>query len=98
VDGLELPGTRMLERVAALRTSTARAIRAVAFATVTLLLATSCGGASSHYVVNKPAQAYFKVPKNWQVTQITGDAFTTSAFLRANAWAVFFAPQGLEPD
>jgi len=73
-------------------------LRAVAFATVLILVATGCGGASSHYVVNKPAQTYFKVPKNWDVTQIRGDAFATREFLVSNAWAVFFAPEGLEPD
>ena len=63
-----------------------------------LLVATGCGGASSHYVIHKPADTYFKVPKDWQVTQIRGDAFTTREFLVSNAWAVFFAPEGIQPD
>jgi hypothetical protein len=73
-------------------------IRAVAFATAATLIVTGCGGTSSHYVVNKPAQTYFKVPKNWKVTQIAGDAFSTREFLIHNAWSVFFAPEGLQPD
>ena len=84
--------------VAAVRTPTANILRAVAFATAVMLLATACGGASSHYVVNKPAETYFKVPKKWEVTPIRGDAFATREFLVSNAWAVFFAPEGLEPD
>jgi hypothetical protein len=84
--------------VAAVRTPTANVFRAVAFATAAALIATACGGASSHYVVNKPAETYFKVPKNWAVTQINGDAFTTREFLVHNAWSVFFAPEGLQPD
>ena len=84
--------------VAAVRRPTAFVCRAVALATVTILFVSGCGGASSHYVVNKPAQTYFKVPKAWDVTQINGDAFTTREFLIHNAWAVFFAPAGLEPD
>jgi hypothetical protein len=84
--------------VAAVRTPTAIAVRAVALATAAVLLVSGCGGASSHYVVNTPAQTYFKVPKAWDVTQINGDAFTTREFLVHNAWAVFFAPKGLQPD
>lgn len=84
--------------MAAVRTPTANALRAVAFATAAVFLATSCGGASSEYVVNKPAQTYFKVPNEWDVTQIQGDAFATREFLVRNAWAVFFAPEGLQPD
>jgi len=84
--------------VAAVRTPTANLFRAVAFATAAALIATACGGSGSHYVVNKPAETYFKVPKNWEVTQIAGDAFTTREFLIHNAWSVFFAPEGLQPD
>jgi hypothetical protein len=84
--------------VAAVRTPTANVLRAVAFATAVMLLATGCGGASCHYVVNKPTDTYFKVPENWEVTQIQGDAFATREFLVSNAWAVFFAPKGLAPD
>ncbi|MEO8695204.1 MAG: hypothetical protein ABI658_16885 [Acidimicrobiales bacterium] len=82
--------------MAAVRTSTANVLRAVAFATAVLLLATACGGSSATYVVNKPAQTYFKVPKNWDVVPIV--APQDDQFLRGTSWARFFAPEGLPPD
>jgi hypothetical protein len=82
--------------VAAARTPTASLVRAVAFATAVVLIATGCGGASSRYVSNKAAQTYFKLPKEWQATQLRGDSFPF--LVNDNVWAVFFAPEGLEPD
>jgi hypothetical protein len=84
--------------VAAGRTPTANLCRAVALATAIILTVTACGGASSHYVTNKEAETYFKVPKDWQAVQIRSDLFVTDDFLRSGAWAVFFAPDGIAPD
>jgi hypothetical protein len=84
--------------VAAVRTPTANALRAVALATAAVLLVTSCGGASSHYVSNKEAETYFKVPKSWQSTRISSDFFASADFLRDGAWALFFSPDGIAPD
>jgi len=82
--------------VAAVRTTTANAFRAVAIATAAALLVTACGGSNSHYVVNEPAQTYFKVPKDWEVIRIVDSEL--DEFLVNNSWAVFFAPEGLQPD
>ena len=82
--------------MAAVRTPTANVCRAVAFATAAALFAIGCGGASSHYVSNKPAQTYFKVPKEWNVTPLRGNSFPF--LINNSAWAVFFAPEGLQPD
>ena len=78
------------------RTPTANVVRAVAFATAVLLVATGCGGASSTYVVNQPAETYFKLPKEWSVTPVEGG--NDSAFLRGAPWMRFFAPEGLPPE
>ena len=82
--------------MAAVRTPTANVFRAVALATAAVLLATSCGGTSSHYVSNKSAQTYFKVPKDWDVANLQPDRFPF--LINDNIWAVFFAPTGLHPD
>lgn len=82
--------------MAAVRTPTANVLRAVAFATAVLLIATGCGGASSHYVSNKNAQTYFKLPKEWEATRIGGGSFPF--LINDNVWAIFFAPEGLQPD
>jgi hypothetical protein len=84
--------------VAAVRTPTANVVRAVAFATAVLLIATGCGGASSHYVVNKPSQTYFKLPKEWQATQLNGADMPEAAVLRDGAWTLFFAPEGVPKE
>jgi hypothetical protein len=81
--------------VAAVRKPTANVLRAVAFATAVMLLATGCGGASSNYVVFEPADTYFKVPKNWEVIPVEGG--TDASFLRGAPWMRFFAPEGLPP-
>jgi hypothetical protein len=80
--------------VAAARTPTAILVRAVAFATAVVLIATGCGGASSRYVTNEAAETYFKLPKEWQVTPVMGG--NEEGFLRGSPWAVFFAPEGTD--
>ena len=82
--------------MAAVWTPTANVLRAVAFATAVVLIATSCGGTSSNYVVYKPAETYFKVPKSWDVTPASDSE--NDAFLRGTSWARFFAPPGVPPE
>ena len=61
-----------------------------------MLIATGCGGSSSHYVTFKPAETYFKVPREWDVRSVVGG--NDEAFLRGTPWRTFFAPEGTPPE
>jgi hypothetical protein len=82
--------------VAAARSPTASVVRAVALATAAVLVAANCGGSGSHYVSNKAAQAYFKVPKGWDVESVT--PVLPEFLINDNSWAVFFTPKGLDRE